>query len=74
MKIALMVILAIIAVILIVSVMFQQSESNGLSALGANSDSGYGRKKSGYNEQLSKITIIAAIVFIVVNLALVVIG
>ena len=74
MKIALMIILAVVAVILVLSVIFQQGESNGLSALTGNTDGGFGRKKNGYNEKLSKITVISAIVFIILNLTLVIVA
>ena len=75
MKTVLMVLLALISVVLIVSVMFQQGESNGLAAMGGGSDSLFGGKKksTGYDAKLSKLTVIAAVVFLVVNLALVVI-
>ncbi len=75
MKTVLMVLLAVVSVVLIVSVMFQQGESNGLAAMGAGSDSLFGGKKksTGYDAKLSKLTVIAAVVFLVVNLALVVI-
>ena len=75
MKIAFMVILAIIAILLILSVIFQQGDSNGLSALTGNTDSTFGKKKAnGYDEKLAKITVIMAIAFIVVNLVLVIIA
>ena len=74
MKTVLMVLLAIIAVALILTVMFQQGDSNGLSALGGSSDSFGGKKKStGYDAKLSKLTVIAAVLFLVVNLALVIV-
>ena len=75
MKTVRMVLLALISVVLIVSVMFQQGESNGLAAMGGGSDSLFGGKKksTGYDAKLSKLTVIAAVVFLVVNLALVVI-
>ena len=74
MKTVLMVLLALIALVLILSVMFQQGESNGLSALGGNSDSFGGKKKStGYDAKLSKLTVIAAVLFLIVNLALVIV-
>jgi len=75
MKTVLMVLLALASLILIVSVMFQQGESNGLAAMGASSDSLFGGKKksTGYDAKLSKITIISAVLFLIVNLALVVI-
>ena len=75
MKTALMIILAIVAVILILAVMLQQGDSNGLSALTGNTDSTYGRKKSnGYDDKLSRITVIMAIAFIVFNLILVIVA
>ena len=75
MKIALMIILAIVAILLIVSVILQQSDSNGLSALTGNTDSTFGRKKAnGYDDKLAKITVIMAIAFIIVNLILVIIA
>ena len=75
MKTVLMVLLALASLILIVSVMFQQGESNGLAAVGGGSDSLFGGKKksTGNDEKLSKLTVISAVVFLVVNLALVVI-
>ena len=75
MKTVFMIILAIAAILLIISVILQQSDSNGLSALTGNTDSTFGRKKaSGYNDKLAKITVIMAIAFIVVNLVLVIIA
>ena len=74
MKIALMVILAISSIVLVAAVLFQQGDSNGLSALGGGSDAMYGRKKAkGYDDKLAKITVISAIVFLIVNLILVVV-
>jgi len=74
MKIALMVILIIISVILVAAVLFQQGDSNGLSALGGGSDALYGKKKAkGYDDKLAKITVISAIAFLIVNLILVVV-
>ena len=74
MKIALLVILALISVVLVLVVMLQQGDSNGLSALGGGSDTSFGKKKSkGYDDKLSRLTVISAIAFLVVNLILVVI-
>ena len=75
MKTVLKVLLALASLFLIVSVMFQQGESNGLAAMGAGSDSLFGGKKksTGYDAKLSKITVISAVLFLIVNLALVVI-
>ena len=74
MKIALMVILALICVVLVAAVLFQQGDSNGLSALGGGSDALYGKKKAkGYDDKLAKVTVISAVVFLIVNLLLVVV-
>ena len=68
MKTALMIVLAIIAVLLTASVLLQQGNSDGLSAVGGGSDSLFGKKKSnGYDEKLSKLTVIFAVAFLVVN-------
>ena len=72
MKTVFMVLLAIIAIVLILAVMFQQGNSNGLSALSGSSDTAFKKKARGYDEKLSKLTIISAIAFLVVNLILLV--
>lgn len=74
MKYVLMALLALISIVLVLVVMLQQGESNGLGALGGGSDASFGKKKAkGYDDKLSKLTVIAAVVFLVVNLLLVVI-
>ncbi len=74
MKIALMIVLAIVAVLLVVSVLLQQGNSDGLSAVSGGSDSVYGKKKSnGYDDKLSKLTVIFAVLFLVVNLVILII-
>ncbi|MBR5730379.1 MAG: preprotein translocase subunit SecG [Firmicutes bacterium] len=70
MKTVFMVLLAIIAIVLILAVMFQQGNSNGLSALSGSSDTAFKKKARGYDEKLSKLTIICAVAFLVVNLIL----
>ena len=75
MKTVFMVLLAIIAVVLVLVVVLQQGNSNGLSALGAGSDTLFGTKKKakGYEEKLQKLTAILAAAFIVVTLVIVII-
>ena len=73
---AFMIILAIVSVILILSVLLQEGNSDGLSgSIAGGAEQLFGKKKSrGYQEILSKITIIAAILFILLSLALVTLG
>ena len=71
METALMVILGIAALVVIVSVMLQQSSGDGASALGGSA--GTAKKAKGNEALLSKITIIATVVFVVLTLVLVVI-
>jgi len=74
MKTALMIVLAVIAVLLTASVLLQQGNSDGLRAVSGGSDSLFGKKKSsGYDEKLSKLTIIFAIAFLVINLVILII-
>ena len=73
---AFMIILAIVSVILILSVLLQEGNSDGLSgSIAGGAEQLFGKKKSrGYQEILSKITIIAAILFSLLSLALVTLG
>ena len=74
MKTALLIVLAIIAVLLVVSVMLQNGNSDGLSAVSGGSDALYGKKKSkGYDEKLSKLTVIFSVAFLVVNIVVLII-
>ena len=70
---ALMVILLITSIILIISILMQSSNSDGLSgSIAGGAEQLFGKKKSrGYDAILSKITTIDAIVYIVVALAIV---
>ena len=70
---ALMVILLVASIILIVSILLQESKSDGLSGtISGGAEQLFGKKKSkGYDALLSKITTIVAIVYIVVSLAIV---
>lgn len=73
MKTALMVLLAIASIIIIVSVLLQSSNSDGLSgSIAGGAEQLFGKKKSrGYEAILSKITVVAAVLFIVLSLAIV---
>ena len=70
---ALMVILLIASVILIVSILLQSGNSDGLSgSIAGGAEQLFGKRKSrGYDALLAKITTVAAIVYIVVALAIV---
>lgn len=73
MKTVMMILLALIAIVLVLVVMFQQGSSNGLSALSGSSDTAFKKKARGYDEKLSKLTVIMAVAFLIVNLILLVI-
>ena len=70
---ALMVILAIVSVFLIISVLLQSGNSDGLSgSIAGGAEQLFGRKKSsGYDLLLKRLTIIAAIAFIILSLVIV---
>ena len=70
---ALMVILLIASIILIVSILLQSGNSDGLSgSIAGGAEQLFGKRKSrGYDALLAKITTVAAIVYIVVALAIV---
>lgn len=69
----LMVVLAIASIILIGSILMQSSNSAGLSgSIGGGAEQLFGKKKSrGYEGILNKISTVAAILFIVLSLILV---
>ena len=73
MKTALMVLLAIASIILILSVLLQSSNSDGLSgSIAGGAEQLFGKKKGrGYEAILSKITVVCAVLFIVLSLAIV---
>ena len=73
MKTVLMVVLAIASLILIASILLQSGNSAGLSgSIGGGAEQLFGKKKSqGYEAILSKITAIAAALFIILSLVLV---
>ena len=69
----LMILLAIASIVLIASVLLQSGNSDGLSgSIAGGAEQLFGKKKSrGYEAILSKITVVAAILFIVISLVLV---
>ena len=73
MKIFLMVLLAVCSVVLIVSVLLQSGNSAGLSgSIAGGAEQLFGKKKSkGYEAILEKATIVAAVLFIAISLAIV---
>lgn len=70
---ALMIVLLISSIVLIISILLQESKSDGLSgSIAGGAEQLFGKKKSrGYDAILSRITTICSIVYIVVSLALV---
>ena len=70
---ALMIVLALASVVLIISILMQKSNSAGLSgAIGGGAEQLFGKKKSqGYEGILSKISTVAAILFILLSLVIV---
>ena len=73
MKTALMVLLTIASIVIIASVLLQSSSSAGLSgSIGGGAEQLFGKKKSrGYDALLEKITVIAAVAFMVLSLVIV---
>lgn len=69
----LMIVLALASIILIISILLQSSNSAGLSgSIGGGAEQLFGKKKSkGYEGILQKISSVAAILFIVLSLILV---
>lgn len=70
---ALMIILLVASIILIISILLQESKSDGLSgSIAGGAEQLFGKKKSkGYDALLSKVTTVCAIVYIVVSLIIV---
>ncbi len=70
---ALMIILLLASIILIVSILLQSGNSDGLSgSIAGGAEQLFGKRKSrGYDALLARITTIAAIIYIVVSLAIV---
>ena len=76
MKIFLMILLALASLALIASVLFQSGSTAGLSgSIAGGAEQLFGKKKSkGYDAILEKVTVAAAIVFIVTAVGLTVMG
>ena len=73
MSIALKIMLAVASVVLIISILLQSSNSDGMSgSIGGGAEQHFGKKKSqGYEGILSKISTVTAVLFIVLSLVLV---
>lgn len=73
MKLILMILLCVASIILIASVLLQSGNSAGLSgSIAGGAEQLFGKKKSrGYEAILAKVTSIAAVLFVVISLALV---
>jgi len=73
MKTFLMILLCVASIILIVSVLLQSGNSAGLSgSIAGGAEQLFGKKKSkGYEAILTKVTSIAAVLFVVISIALV---
>ena len=73
MQTVLMILLAAASLVLIASILLQSGNSAGLSgSIGGGAEQLFGKKKSkGYEAILSKVSTVAAILFIVLSLALV---
>ena len=73
MKIFLMILLAVASIILIASVLLQSGNSAGLSgSIAGGAEQLFGKKKSkGYEALLEKVTIVGAVLFILLSLAII---
>ena len=73
MRIFLMILLAISSIILIASVLLQSGNSSGLSgSIAGGAEQLFGKKKSkGYQAILAKVTSVAAVLFVVLAVVLV---
>ena len=70
---ALMIILLISSIVLIISILLQESKSDGLSgSIAGGAEQLFGKRKSrGYDALLSRITTVCAVIYIIVALAIV---
>ena len=70
---ALMIILLVASIVLIISILLQSGNSDGLSgSIAGGAEQLFGKRKSrGYDALLAKITTVSAIIYIVVSLAIV---
>ena len=76
MKTVLLVILGLVSLVMILAIMLQPSKSDGISSLSGGAAQLFGGKKKakGYEKKLEKLTVILGIAFIVVILALIIMG
>jgi len=75
MRIALSILLLIVCLFLVGTVLFQEGNSQGLGAVGGMAESYWGKNKGRSLEgTLQKLTLIAAILFVVVSLVLDIMG
>ena len=72
-RLVLMILLSIASIVLIASILLQSGRTAGLSgAIGGGAEQLFGKKKSrGYEAILSKVSTVAAVLFIGISLALV---
>ena len=70
---ALMIILLISSIVLIISILLQESKSDGLSgSIAGGAEQLFGKRKSrGYDALLSRITTVCAVIYIIVALVIV---
>ena len=70
---ALMIILLVSSIVLIVSILLQESKSDGLSgSIAGGAEQLFGKRKSrGYDALLSRVTTVCAVIYIIVSLAIV---
>ena len=73
MTLALKIILLVASIVLIISILLQESKSAGLSgAIGGGAEQLFGKKKSrGYDALLSRITTVCAVIYIILSLVIV---
>ena len=73
MTLALKIILLVASIVLIISILLQESKSAGLSgAIGGGAEQLFGKKSSsGYDALLSKIATVTAVLFIIISIVLV---
>ena len=72
MRTVLMIVLGVISLLLIVAVMLQSSNGEGLSSTiaGAGASSAFKKKSKGYDALLNKLTIGLSIVFVIITVVL----
>ena len=73
MKTVLMILIIISSIVLIASILFQSGNSAGLSgSIAGGAEQLFGKKKSkGYDALLEKVTIVGAVLFILLSLAII---